>query len=246
MDLKCVVIDDEGYAVNALVNYINKMHGLSVYRTFTKPTQALAEISALDDIDIIFLDIEMPEISGLDLSKCLRDKTKFMVFTTSHAKHALTAFGLNANQYLLKPITFANFVLTIDFLLKSISVNSIINESKQNSIKAQIGKLKFIKADQRNAYHYIDPIEITHIQASKNEVIIYTLKEEFNTNMGLNHMEAALSKEDFIRISKSYIIAKSAIKKIEGNQVKLRNNLVLQIGEVYKSTFSEFVKKDMF
>ncbi len=244
MNLKCVVIDDEQYAIEAIVSYIDRMPGLTLFQTFSKPTQALTEIKSIDDIGIIFLDIEMPELSGLELAKSLREKTKFLIFTTGHSKHALTAFHLNVDQYLLKPITFAQFALTIDYLAKSTMQISAISPADQ-PFDSSKNNFQFVKADQRNAYYYIDPLEITHIQAARNYVIIYTLKEQYTTHMGLNHIEAALSKDHFIRIGKSYIIAKAAIKKIEGHSIKLKNNEVFQLGDVYKAAFVAFMKQDM-
>jgi two-component system LytT family response regulator len=238
MALKCVVIDDEQYAADALAKYVEEMPNLMLFKTFTNPLVALAGINETDQIDFIFLDIEMPSLSGLELAKDLRNKCKFLVFTTSHSKYALTAFEVQANQYLLKPITFAKFALTINSLLKN-------NEVILPSAHAQNKHLKFIKADQKNAYHYLNANEIISVQAAKNYVIISTATEKFMTHLGLNHIEAVLSTNEFIRIGKSYIIAKNEIRKIEGNQIKLKNNEVFQVGDTYKPAFLKFVKENM-
>jgi len=211
MNFKCVVIDDEQYAVDAMAKYIADMPGLTLFKTFT---------------------------SSL-LAESLRSKTRFLIFITSHAKHALTAFDLQVNQYLLKPISFAKFALTINFLLEGLEPTRPVLQQVQKK------GLQFIKADQKNSFHYIDPEEILFIQAAKNYVHIYTDKDSFVTHMGLNHIEAALAPNNFIRISKSYIIAKNAIRKIEGNQVRLKNNETFQIGETYKSNFTAFIKENM-
>jgi len=238
MSLKCIVIDDQQYAIDAMVRYIGDMPNMVVIKTFTKPLVALESISIADEIDFIFLDIEMPGISGLELAKSLRGKTRFLVFTTSHDKHALTAFQLQANQYLLKPISFAKFALTVNAILKTAAINTLALPTQQN-------QLQFIKAEYKNTFHYIDPSEILYVQAAKNYVIINTDHEQFVTHVGLNNIENALATKDFIRISKSYIIAKNAIKKIEGNSIKLRNSETLQIGRTYKPTFVNFMKENM-
>ncbi len=238
MSLKCIVIDDQQYAIDAMVRYIGDMPNMVVSKTFTKPLVALESITLADEIDFIFLDIEMPGISGLELAKSLRAKTRFLVFTTSHDKHALTAFQLHANQYLLKPISFAKFALTVNAILKTSAIGTL-------TLPAQQSPLQFIKAEYKNTFHYIDPSEILYVQAAKNYVIINTDNEQFVTHVGLNNIENALATKDFIRISKSYIIAKNAIKKIEGNNIKLRNSETLQIGRTYKPTFVNFMKENM-
>ncbi|RZK60242.1 MAG: response regulator transcription factor [Pedobacter sp.] len=236
MKLKCIIIDDEQYAIDALVAYVSKMPNLEVFATYVNPLAALTNIKKEDQIDFIFLDIEMPEITGIELAKSLRDKTKFLIFTTAHTGYALDAFDLNASQYLLKPISFAKFATTIDYILKDLTINK---PSTKN-------ELLFIKADSKNSYHSIDPKEIIYIEAAKNYAIVFTAKEKYITHMGLSHIEAVLDLNDFIRVNKSNIIAKNAIKKIEGNTIILKNAKTLQIGEVYKSAFQEFLNSSLW
>jgi DNA-binding LytR/AlgR family response regulator len=233
MGLKCIVIDDEQYAVDALVGYINKMPNLKVFATYTSALAAITHIKKEDAIDFIFLDIEMPDLSGLEVAKSLRDKTKFLVFTTGHTNYALQAFNLNATQYLLKPISFAKFAESITYLLKDLAV------------KPDKNMLCFIKADHKNAYHYIDASEIVYVEAAKNYVIIHTPEEKYITHMGLNHVEAATKSDHFIRINKSNIIAKNAIKKIEGHTIILKNGKTFQLGDVYKPAFQQFLNHSL-
>lgn len=248
MSLKCIIIDDDQYAIDALAKYIGEMPNLSVYQTYIKPLAALTQIKKEDEIDFIFLDIEMPDISGLELAERLRDKTKFLIFITSHPSYALKAFDLNANQYLLKPITFAKFALAIDYLLKNTTEN-VGGTPKANVVEHKTApkrRLQFIKGDHKNSYHQLDADEIVYIEAAKNYVNIYTTKEKYVTHMGLNQIEAALGTADFIRIAKSYIVAKSAIKKVEGSMVRLKNNdNLFVIGDIYKSDFDNFMRENM-
>jgi two-component system LytT family response regulator len=236
MKLKCIIIDDEQYAIDALVGYISKMPNLEVFATYVNPLAALTNIKKEHQIDFIFLDIEMPEITGIELAKSLRDKTKFLIFTTGHTGYAIDAFDLNASQYLLKPISFAKFATTVDYILKDLMVSKTTANNK----------LLFIKADSKNSYHSIDPKEIIYVEAAKNYAIVFTIKEKYITHMGLNHIEAALNLDDFIRVNKSNIIAKNAIKKIEGNTIILKNAKTMQLGEVYKQTFQTFLNSGLW
>jgi two-component system LytT family response regulator len=239
MSLKCIIIDDEQYAVDALVKYIEEIPNLSIYATFTNPIEALSVIKAGDQVDFIFLDIEMPGINGLELAKSLRDKARFLIFTTSHTAHAIAAFDLKASHYLLKPITFSKFALTIADILKDTPTHKLVKPLLKNTPQ-------FIRTDQKNVYHSIDSEKITFIQAAKNYVIIHTNDtEQHIIHLGLNHIETAIGTTDFIRINRSYIIAKKAIKKVEGNVVSLKNGNSIQLGGVYKAAFNAFINDSL-
>lgn len=237
MSFRCVVIDDEQCAIDAIANYIAQLPNLSLVASFTNPIEALQRFNTLAQIDFIFLDIEMPSINGLELAASLRDKTQFLVFTTGHTAHAIKAFDLQANHYLLKPISFSKFAL---------SINDILQKYPQNGALIQTAKpkLQFIKADHKNSYHSIDVDAITHIIAVRNYVVIYTKdKEEFLTHLGLTQVAELLDPAYFIRINKSYIIAKTAIKKVEGNTVRLKNDKEIRIGTIYKAAFEVFLRE---
>lgn len=237
MKFKCIIIDDEQYAVDALTNYIDQLANLQVFAAYTNPVTALHAIKAEDEIDFIFLDIEMPALDGLELAKVLRPKTRYLIFTTSHTTHAITAFDLKASHYLLKPITFAKFALTVTALLD-------MDTSRVAEVTAK-KKLRFLKGDSKNAYHYIDPETITYIEAARNYVVIYTNQEQFIAHMGLNHIVTILDPVAFIRINKSNVIAKRAIKKVEGSMIKLINGKSLQLGETYRTTFIAFLNDNL-
>ncbi len=238
MSFKCVLIDDEQYAVDAMANYVNDMPNLSLLRTYTDPLVALSEINSADQIDFIFLDIEMPVLSGLELAKILRPKTKFLIFITNNVRHAVEAFDYQPNHFLPKPVSFAKFALTVNEILK--------NNSQAHSAKSVHKDSMFIKAGQKNSFRHINFNEIIHIEANRNYVLI-TIKtnENFSANLGLNHIEEILPAVDFIRINRSFIIAKNQIRKIDGNCIKLKNNNTFQVGEAYKSAFFKFVHEHM-
>lgn len=239
MKLKCIVIDDEQYAVDALVGYIEQLENLVVFATYTDPIAALNGINVADEIDLVFLDVEMPGLGGLELAKIIRAKTRYLIFTTSHTQHAITAFDLNASHYLLKPISFAKFALAVTSLL--------FNEKNRLIEPAARKKLQFLKGDSKGAYHYIDHEAITHIEAARNYVVIYTDKDEekFVVYMGLNHVTMALDQADFIRVNKSNVIAKAAIKKVEGNVILLKNGKSIQLGETYRTAFIAFLNDNL-
>ncbi|MET4081290.1 DNA-binding LytR/AlgR family response regulator [Pedobacter sp. UYP30] len=240
MDLNCVVVDDEEHAIEVLADHIAEMPGLTLLKTFNSPIQALAGISEDDGIDLLFLDIDMPGISGLELAKAVREKVKYLVFTTAHPDYALQAFEVQTDQYLLKPISFAKFALALDRILKK----EAAQEKKSESKELKISEI-FIKGDHKHAFSNISLDSILYIKSLTNYIQIFTQTEAHTTYLTLKEIEKALEHHPFIRVNKSNIVAKSAIKKVDGNMVRLVNNEMLQIGEPYKDSFFEYVQKSL-
>ena len=239
MNLKCVVIDDEQHAIEVITDHIAEMPGLTIFKTFTSPVQALTELSISDDIDLLFMDIDMPEINGLELAKNIREKAKYLIFTTAHPDYALQAFDVQSDQYLLKPISFAKFALGIDRILKKEAQNA--KASKDTDQAAAL----YIKGDHKYAFSNIAIDEILYIKALQNYIQIITGTETHTTYLTLKEIDKALERHPFIRVNKSNIVAKSAIKKVDGNIIRLTNNEMIQIGEGYKEAFFTYVQNSL-
>ncbi|MDQ0969501.1 DNA-binding LytR/AlgR family response regulator [Flavobacterium sp. W4I14] len=240
MNLKCVVIDDEQHAIEVLTDHIAEMPGLTVFKTFTSPVQALTEISIEDEIDLLFMDIDMPGINGLELAKNIREKAKYLIFTTAHPDYALQAFDVQSDQYLLKPISFAKFALGIDRILKKEANNTKVATKEADQVAAL-----YIKGDHKYAFSNIAIDEILYIKALQNYIQIITKSETHTTYLTLKEIEKALENHAFIRVNKSNIVAKAAIKKVDGNIIRLVNNEMIQIGEGYKEAFFAYVQSSL-
>jgi DNA-binding LytR/AlgR family response regulator len=240
MNLKCVVIDDEQHAIEVLTDHIAEMPGLTIFKTFTSPVQALTEISIGDEIDLLFMDIDMPGINGLELAENIREKAKYLIFTTAHPDYALQAFDVQSDQYLLKPISFAKFALGIDRILKKEANNAKATTKEADQVAAL-----YIKGDHKYAFSNIAIDEILYIKALQNYIQIITKSETHTTYLTLKEIEKALETHAFIRVNKSNIVAKSAIKKVDGNIIRLVNNEMIQIGEGYKETFFAYVQSSL-
>ncbi|GGE61870.1 LytTR family two component transcriptional regulator [Pedobacter psychrotolerans] len=240
MNLKCVVIDDEQHAIEVITDHITEMPGLTIFKTFTSPIQALTELSLNDDIDLLFMDIDMPGINGLELAKNIREKAKYLIFTTAHPDYALQAFDVQSDQYLLKPISFAKFALGIDRILKKESNNA--RAAKETD---QAAAALYIKGDHKYAFSNIAIDEILYIKSLQNYIQIITKAESHTTYLTLKEIDKALERHPFIRVNKSNIVAKAAIKKVDGNIIRLVNNEVIQIGEGYKEAFFTYVQNSL-
>src|ERR1700744_3045824 len=112
--LNCIIIDDEQFSVDSILKYIELLPKLNIVAIYNNPVDALESVSIENDIDLIFMDIDMPFLSGIELAKALRSKTKRLIFTTAHSKYAFDAYEVEADAYLLKPFSFGKFSTTIN------------------------------------------------------------------------------------------------------------------------------------
>lgn len=235
---KCILIDDEQYAIDALTNYIEAMPNLEIEATYADPLLALSELNKYAQIDFVFLDIEMPGISGIELAKEIREKCKFLIFTTGHPSYAVEAFDIKADHYLLKPVTLSKFALTISKLLNQ--------EDPKVKTASEKKKLQFVKGDQKHSYHFIDEDNITAIIADRNNVYVHTLQDDMHeVRLSLSQVESALGEENFIRINKSTIIAKAQIRKTEGDKIMLKDGKTYVLGSTFKKTFLDFMQANL-
>jgi len=238
MKLKCIVIDDETHAINGIKGYIDTLKNLQLIEIYTDPLQALTEIGSGPDVDLIFMDVDMPMISGIELSKAIRHKTGKLIFTTSHSKYAYEAFEMHANAYLLKPYTFARFAETINRLYPQ--------EPFQANISIQQDEAFFFirnKNDNNNLVK-VRYDAIIAIESLQNYVRIYTDAETIVSYIGLSEVKEILKEHpNFIQAHRSFIISKAHIEKVENNALKMKNQLVVNLGNIYREDILAFIKE---
>lgn len=233
--LNCVIIDDEKHAVDLLAEYIETMPNLHLLKYFTDPLKALIDITPDDNIDIIFMDVDMPGMTGLDLSLAIRYKTKYLVFTTAHSKYAIDAFGVQANEYLLKPISISKFALMINRLNKS--ETDLRRDMKEEDFF-------FIKTDQVQKYVKINLRDLIAVEGLNNYVKIHTVNGMHIAYLTIKELEAKLEgNSSFIRVQRSFIISMNFINKVEGASITLNNKLEVPLGTTYKKQFLTFLEK---
>ena len=233
--LKCYVVDDEAHAIETLVDYIEKSPDMQLVGTSQNPLQALGDISLLQP-DLTFLDVDMPELSGLQLADMISSDTA-IIFTTAFKNYALEAFEKNASDFLLKPISFDRFLKAVK------KVSDLLN------------KLKDAQRTSRD-YFFINPgvkgkmiklyfSEIIYIEGLQNYIQIFTGETKYITYLNMREIEAGLPASMFSRIHKSYIINNEKIKSVEGNKVTLTTTVQLPIGANFKSTFMKRIAEDL-
>lgn len=238
MKLKCIVIDDDIHAINGIKSYINTLSNIQLIHAYTDPLEALTEISAGNDVDIIFMDVDMPMISGIELSKAVRHKTNKLIFTTSHSKYAYEAFEMHASAYLLKPYTFARFAETINRLFPlTPNVPSV-------SIQQEDDYFFVRNKNERNNLIKVRYVDIVAVESLQNYVRIYTVDETIVTYIALTEIKVILKEfPNFAQAHRSFIIAKNYIEKVEGNSLKMINNLTVNIGNNYKEEIQLYIRE---
>jgi DNA-binding LytR/AlgR family response regulator len=205
--IKCIIIDDKPLAIDVLTDYVGKIPALSLTLSTTNPLEAL-EVVMSGQVDLIFLDIQMPQLNGVQFMKIVHGKCK-VILTTAYAKYALEGFENDAIDYLLKPIPFERFYKAVQkaqYHFKSI--NSILE--KENGISLQENDFIFVKTEYKLVKINIE--DILYVEGMQNYVAIYTLNEKIVSLQNIKKTEEQLSKKKFVRIHKSYIVA---IKKID-------------------------------
>jgi len=227
----CIVIDDEQHAIDTLAGYIAQVPDLDLIQTYTSPVKALAEINDHGRIDLIFMDIDMPGISGLELSKLIRGKTNYLVFTTSHQKYAIEAFEVQADQYLLKPVSLAKFLSTMDRLMLD----------PRSKLKFPEEKTIYVRVEKKGKWIPVELETITLIEGETNYIHIHTTAEKLTVYLTMKEMEETLKSDpNFIRVHKSYIVSKRSIAGISGNVITMKDKSTLTIGESYKESFMDY------
>ena len=225
-EFTCIIVDDEPPAIRLLEKYVDKVPFLKLEKTFTKSLQALSFIES-NLVDIVFLDIQMPEITGIQLSKIINKKVQ-IIFTTAYPEFALESYDVSAIDYLLKPIEFERFYQAVKKVLPKEGNSGTKNTNEKEYI--------FFKTDGKNKFTKVFLEDILFVQGLKNYVAIQQKESEIITYNTLKNVKEMLPKEDFIQIHKSYIVSLKHIDSIENDAVWIQGKQ-LPIGNTYRKDF---------
>lgn len=233
--MNCIIIDDEPMALDLIKGYIGKMDKLNLIADFTNPFKALNYLRDNADVDLLLLDINMPELSGIQLLRALPYQPK-VIFTTAYSEYGAESYEYNAVDYLLKPFTFDRFMRAINKLTETETpVNNQLPANNSGNTKDVL----FIKSGTR--IHQIAIDKITYIEAQGNYLTIHFDTKKVISLMSLNELLKDLPPADFIRIHKSYIVALKSIEVIEKHQV-LVHAKTIPIGVTYREHFHQKIE----
>ena len=228
--INCLIIDDEQAAIDVLKIYIKGVPSLNLVAESLGPVGAL-EIVYTQKIDLIFIDIQMPELSGLDFIKLTRERSKF-ILTTAYKQYALEGYEHNVVDYLLKPVSFERFLQAIQ-KVQDMMIHISSPQESQTIITSKSEDYVFIKTDNR--MQKVNFAEILFVEGLGNYVTIYTTKGKFVTLLNVKDLEENLPSEMFMRVHRSYIISLGKIEFVEGNQIFLDKDTSIPLGETYKN-----------
>ena len=236
MNLKCLIVEDEPLARNLLVQYVKKVSYLELTEASANPLQAL-EVLRNNQIDLMFLDIQMPEITGITLLKTLQKKP-LVILTTAYSEYALESYELDVVDYLLKPITFDRFLRAVDKASQRISAPAVTPEP----VVSDPGKpFVFIKDGTKLVKINYD--DILYVEGLKDYVTIVTKTQKVVSLQRLKSLELQLPADKFIRIHHSYIIALKAIDTIHKGEVQIGAKFI-PISDSYRKAFKEFIERN--
>jgi DNA-binding LytR/AlgR family response regulator len=247
MKMNCLAIDDEPLALNIIEEFCSKIDFLTLVKKCNSAFEAI-EVVNKKSIDLIFLDIHMPDISGLDFFKSIPNPP-LVIFTTAYSEFALEGFELNAVDYLVKPIPFSRFFMAVNRAFELFNLRRAENEgtepvstSKQNKLEANANE-KFLLIKVEYSTVRVDYSSILYIEGLKDYIKIYTTEKMLLTKSTMKNIQSKLPALMFFRVHKSFIVSFDYIRKIENNRIVI-NDKYIPIGEQYKEEFYKYVNKN--
>ncbi|MER0442647.1 LytTR family DNA-binding domain-containing protein [Emticicia sp. W12TSBA100-4] len=245
--LTCIIIEDEPLARNLMEAYVKKVPHLNLLKSFSSSLTAL-DFLRENTVDILFSDIQMPEITGITLLKILQKKP-LVILTTAYSEYALEGYELEVFDYLLKPISLERFLKAVEKATIRLTATQPVVQEKivQEVVVSSEGNHGFIFVKDGTKLVKIRLNEIQYIEGLKDYVCIHTKDKDSTlkkivTLQTMKSLESQLSENQFIRVHNSYIIAFDAIDAIDKEKIQIGKNFI-PISDTYRKTFKEFIEK---
>ncbi|HNT48194.1 MAG TPA: LytTR family DNA-binding domain-containing protein, partial [Bacteroidales bacterium] len=254
---KCLLIDDEPLALQQLVSYVGKIPYLELVKACSGPTEAM-EVMANEKVDVIFTDIEMPDINGLEYIRSLKDKP-IIVFVTAYANFAIEGFQVDATDYLLKPFSLTDFMRCAEKVKQQHDLRMAATSGKEKPAgadkketsesdekKATQGwenEYVFVRADSRTVRLKISDIQ--YIESRKEYVVIFSQNSlPVMTLFSLKSIEEKLPKDVFMRVHRSFIVNLTKITEVVQNRIVFGKDASVPLGDQYKKDFQNFLNQN--
>ncbi len=227
--IRCITIDDSPLALDLLEGYIRRIPELQLVNRFTNALEA-AEFLKKAQIELVFLDIHMPDITGLDFVKKMHPEAK-VVFTTAYPNYAVEGYEVNAVDYLLKPFSFERFQKAVEKVARQLELEKHATQQE---------KSVYFKSGYTTVK--VNVHDILYIEALKDYIQIFTSKQKILSLMSMGEVLEFLASDDFIRIHRSFIVALNKISRISGKKIMIGDKEI-PIGEMYKDAFNKVLKE---
>lgn len=222
--VKCIIVEDEQYTTLLMENYVSQMKNLELLGTFVSPLDVLS-FDRLDEVQIIYLDIQMPGMTGVEFLKSKAIEAE-IIFTTAYSKYAIEGYELNITDYLLKPVEFPRFVKATQKAIEKIRLKAQAPQSP--STPANIT----LKVDKKLVRVSVE--DIIFVQSDWNYIHVYTHDKKYMVLRTMKAIERMLEPFNFVRIHKSYLINFDQLISLEGNMVEMFGNHRIQVSRNYK------------
>ncbi|HYK76607.1 MAG TPA: LytTR family DNA-binding domain-containing protein [Daejeonella sp.] len=235
--IRCLVVDDEPLALDILADYIAKIPFLQLVKTTTSAIEGLGLVQN-DAVDLVFLDVQMPELTGLQFLKIINGKCD-VILTTAYSQYALDGYELNVLDYLLKPIAFDRFYKSAQKVLQQRQNNGFNPPSAEVQNFQNVQNFIFVKTEHKIQKIYLNDIQ--YIEGLKDYISIFTQSERIITLQNMKKMEEALPAPAFVRVHKSYIVALDKIDTIERSRIQIKDKII-PIGDTYREHFFKLIE----
>lgn len=238
--IRCLAIDDEPLALVQLTNYIEKVPFFKLAKACSNAMEALEWLTT-ESVDLIYVDINMPDISGLDFVKSLRHKP-LVIFTTAYAEYAIEGFRVEAFDYLLKPIGFSDFLRSANRAAQLMALTEAKNNPDTESGKSADDQedYLFVKADYKMLR--IDINKILYVESQSEYIRIYLDNDKpIMTLLSMKALEERLPADRYMRVHRSYLVNSSKISAVANNRIIIGKETYIPIGNQYKERFNLFV-----
>jgi len=235
--IKCIAIDDEPLAVKKIAGYIRKIPFLELVAECRNASEAMS-IMSQNDIQLLFIDINMPDINGMDFVKSLANKP-YIVFTTAYSEYAVEGFQVEAVDYLLKPISFGNLLKAANKVKNLIELST---NSQKESLRTTPNHL-FVKSEYKLIRIELD--DIKYIESQHEYIKIFLINSNpAMTQISMKNIEEQLPSDRFMRVHRSFIVNLARVSVIERNRIVFDENVYIPISEQYKEKFQEYIDKN--
>jgi two-component system LytT family response regulator len=238
MSINCLIIDDEPAAIEVLTDFVVKTPSLTLINSFRDPIQALSYLNQ-NKIDLIFLDINMPELNGMEFVKVLTNPP-LIIFTTAYSEYALESYEKDALDYLLKPITFERFLIAVNKAQRSIG-NA--NSEETHTISPQKDQeIIYLKSGPKT--HRIILNDVRYMEKDGHYITFYLSDKKILARLNMNEVFELIPDTQFIQIHKSFIVSSLHVETIERHQLKI-GSIAIPIGKTYRKSVHSFFKSGL-
>lgn len=243
--INCIAVDDEQSALDIMISYIKDTPFLNLVKATTNPMEVVGILQSSNDVDLVFADIQMPRMNGLNLVSLFDGKVKF-IMTTGYQEYALQSFEFGVMDYLVKPFGYQRFLKAVSKMpFEMTLVDAPVHEIEPERMPTKEEYI-FVKVDAKGKFYKVLYKDVIYIEAQKTYASITTNGERVTTNLTLLDLEKRLPVDRFMRVHRSFIIAKEKITGIEGDEVVLDKVLRIPIGDTYKEAFTSYIEGSVY